>query len=126
MIDIETVINLHDAIILQTGGLKGTINRSSLESALGRIDNYLFYGNIEEMDIFDIASQCAFAVSKSHSFSDGNKRTALALMLSILLENNIELGENLPLDDIMVDVASDKINSQELANYLRENAIFIE
>lgn len=124
LIKIEQVLNIHQMIIKNDLGLKGNPDLGKLAGALSRIESHIHYTNLH--DVFEIGSLYAFALAKSHAFPDGNKRAALVIMLTFLLKQGIKIPNYLPLDDIMVDVASDKINSQELANYLRENAIFIE
>lgn len=72
--DIEHAIRVHDWIIEKTGGLHGIRDQGVLESALEHIQNDWYYPGF-----VDKLSHLFFAINKFHAFSDGNKRSSIAL-----------------------------------------------
>jgi len=97
------VIEINRYILENGKGLKGSADRSKLEGALARIDNAIIYEGLD--DVFEIASKYVAAIAASHSFSDGNKRTALAVCLEYLSLNDYELTlDEEKLADTLVDL----------------------
>lgn len=126
VIDVDYVIAAHDEILRQTQiGLEG-VDRKELEGALARPQQQIYYNNVD--DIFEIASWYAVSISKAHAFNDGNKRTALVVMLSYLDMQGVEIPNNIGLDDTMVEVVESKDDHEiivlALSSYLRSVAIF--
>ena len=126
VIDANFVIAAHDEILLEIPiGLEG-VDREELEGALARPQHQILYNNVD--DIFEIAAWYAVAISKAHAFSDGNKRTALVVMLAYLDMQGVEIQNNIRLDDTMVEVVESKDDHEiivlALASYLRSVAIF--
>lgn len=72
-------------------------------------------------NIFEIASFYAVAIAKAHAFADGNKRTAMVVMLSYLAIQGVDIQADNGLDDVMVAVASGEIGREQLAQILMEN-----
>ena len=64
LLDAELVEGIHDKV-LNPGELPGLALDKSLEGALGRVDNRLYYGMIE--DIFDLAAAYAQAVEQANT-----------------------------------------------------------
>ena len=62
LLSAELVERIHDAI-LNPGEIPGRARDKSLEGALGRVENRLTYGMIE--DAFDLAAAYAIAISQS-------------------------------------------------------------
>lgn len=117
MISTDLVLNIHQEILENEPGLKGVPDKGKLESAIARIDNWKLYENTN--NIFDIAALYAVAIAKAHAFPDGNKRTAMVTMLTYLNLQGIDIATNHGLDDVMVDVASGKIDAIALSQYLQ-------
>ncbi|QOR74386.1 death on curing protein [Cruoricaptor ignavus] len=119
-VELESIILIHDNIIAETGGAVG-IDRNKLAGALSRIEQNIYYENVT--DVFEIAAWYAVAISKSHAFVDGNKRTAVSTMLTFLALQGVELLPNLGLDDLIVEiVVSDlehKILVRKVADYVQ-------
>ena len=72
--DVTHAINAHDWIIRNSGGLEGINNIGNLESPLEHIKNDDYYPNIE-----DKLTHLVFTINKNHTFTDGNKRSSIAL-----------------------------------------------
>lgn len=120
MIDVHFVLTIHDEILEQTAVGCAGVNLERLCATLGRIDSQLHYN--ETCDAFLIAAWYGIALAKGHAFVDGNKRTALAVMLSFLEIQGIGICPNTPLDDLMVDIVishhSDELLAPMVANFL--------
>ena len=113
----DLVETIHDAV-LNPGELPGRARDKSLEGALGRIDNRIFYGLIA--DVFDLAAAYAAAISQGHCFNDGNKRTAHQSMDVYLdlnrIENTWEVEE---VGQMIIRLAQGLIGEDEMAGWLR-------
>lgn len=121
MIDIDFVIAIHDEILSNEKGLKGIASVERLESCLSRIDNQMLYEPLD--NIYLIGAFYAVALAKAHAFNDGNKRTALVVMLTYLDMQGVNIAPDSGLDDLMVDVASSSIDYIELATILQDLTI---
>lgn len=86
------VISVHDEILKQTGVGRTGLNIGKLESVLNRIDQQMYYNNVG--DLFEIAAWYGIAIAKGHAFTDGNKRTALATMLTFLEIQGVSIQDN--------------------------------
>lgn len=84
----ETVLGLHDELLVRYGGATGVRDDGLLERALARPLNRAGYG---DSDIVELAALYALAVARDHPFVDGNKRTAFAAMALFLRLNGLEL-----------------------------------
>ena len=72
--DITRAVSIHDWIIDTTGGLTGNNNLDLLDGTLEHIQNDLYYPEFE-----DKLTHLVYSVNKAHAFSDGNKRSCIAL-----------------------------------------------
>lgn len=94
----------------------------SLESALNRIDDYIYYTGLN--DVYEIAALYAIAIAKGHCFNNGNKRTGMVSMIVFLFINNIHLhADNREIEEIMVDVVENRIEQKEFAIWIRANIL---
>lgn len=103
------------------GGLRGVKDDNALESALARPKNRRLYE--PSSDLATLAAAYGYALATSHAYSDGNKRTAFAVMGVYLLLN--ELWLDVPEPEavfVMLDVAERRLTEQELAAWLRANS----
>ncbi len=108
------VRKIHD-YILEPDQLPGEDPTRPIESALDRVKNQVEYEQIE-LDVLQIAASYAVVISRSHSFSDGNKRTAMMSMIVFLdthgFSLDIEDGEQL--GKWMEECAAGRIDDSEL------------
>jgi len=121
LLTVEHVIAIHDEV-LELHELQGMAGDKSLEGALSRVDNRLKYGLIE--DIYSLAASYAAAISQTHCFNDGNKRTAFQVMDIILDLNGInaiwdveEVGQKIVL------LSQSRLDESDLAQWLRRVAV---
>lgn len=121
--DIDYAIKIHDWIIENSGGFPGTNNLSLLESPLEHIQNDLYYPEIQHK-----LTHLVFAINKFHAFSDGNKRSSIALGAYFLELNGYDFLVKKfvqEMENIAVWIAEGKI-SKELLSELIESLIFEE
>lgn len=118
-LDKDDVIILHDKMIEAMQGLKGENPQQIqlFDSALQQIRNDNYYPTF-----IDKLTHLIFACVKFHPFIDGNKRTALLAARTFIIMNNRKI---LPhdfyqqLEDVVVDLASNRISKEHLQEILR-------
>jgi death on curing protein len=116
MLSAEEVVQIHDLILTDEGGLPGHHGVGALEGALARVINRIDYTQMD--DVFEIAAMYAVAIARGHVFNDGNKRTALVSALTYLDTEGVAVQRSGQLEDIMVDVAQGLLNEKDLAEIL--------
>lgn len=114
MIGAKKVLEIHDLIISEEGGLHGNHGAGALEGALARVINRIQYEGMD--DAYEIAAMYAVAIARGHVFNDANKRTALVTALSYLDSQDIYVFRCPQLEDLMVDVAQGLVEQQALAD----------
>jgi death-on-curing protein len=118
-IDIRIVLAAHDEQLAEHGGAGGVRDKGGLESALARPQKLAAYG---EPDAAALAAAYAFGIAKNHPFVDGNKRTALVVLESLLALNDYDLtADDMQAVLIVLGVADSTISEAELANWIRKN-----
>ena len=86
----EQIIQLHQEIIEETGGVSGIKDEGLLESAL-----FAPFQSFDGKDLFPSvyqkAARLGYGIASDHPFIDGNKRTGAHVMLIFLSLNRIDL-----------------------------------
>ncbi|MBC6435958.1 type II toxin-antitoxin system death-on-curing family toxin [Nostoc sp. HG1] len=121
--DIHYAVELHDWVIGRSGGLPGINNLGLLESALQHIQNDLYYPELHHK-----LTHLVFAINKFHAFTDGNKRSSIALGAYLLELNGYKFIIKkfvLEMENISVWLAEGKI-SKEFLGELIESLLFEE
>lgn len=117
---IEQVLSIHHQILKNTQEDKGLSPDMSLESALNRIDDHVYYTGLK--DVYELAALYAIAIAKGHCFHNGNKRTGMVSMIVFLFINNILLNaDNRDIEEVMIDIVEDRIEQKELAKWIIAN-----
>lgn len=112
---------LHSEQLRAWGGGQGLRDEGLLESALARPRNLAAYG---APDLAELAASYAFGLAKNHPFVDGNKRTALVVCETFIMDNGAELDANdAELAVLFEDLAAGEIREDELAEWLREHIV---
>ena len=119
--DLEYAIKVHDTILAVSGGLSGEQNIGLLDSVLHFIKDDMYYPEFE-----DKLTHLVYSVNKNHAFSDGNKRSSIALGMAFLELNglgylSIRFIEEM--ENIAVSVADNKI-SKELLHKIISSLIY--
>ena len=108
----EYAIKTHDKIIQISGGLFGLKEIGNIDSLLEHIQNDDYYRTFEEK-----LTHLVFCVNKFHGFSDGNKRTSIALGTFFLIINGLENLSNkfvIEMENITVAVAENLVDKEML------------
>ncbi|MBE9034407.1 type II toxin-antitoxin system death-on-curing family toxin [aff. Roholtiella sp. LEGE 12411] len=120
----EDVIRIHSELISEYGGSLGIRDEGFLDSAIYQAQA-TFGGELLHPTILEQAAAYLFHITNNHAFVDGNKRTAFAVMVTFLNENNYEI--NMAQEEayeLTIQVAENNISKEELTailkNYITE------
>jgi death-on-curing protein len=117
-VDPRVALALHEEQIRAWGGGPGIRDEGLFESALARPCNLAAYGN---PDAAALAASYAYGLAKNHPFVDGNKRTALVVCETFLIDNGYSLAAtDAELAVLIEDLAGGGLGEQELAEWLRD------
>jgi death-on-curing protein len=113
------VVDLHQALLEQTGGATGIRDLGMLESALAQ-PRATFGGTDLHPTLIAKAAAPGFSRALNHPFVDGNKRVAHAAMEVFLVLNGLELSGAVDEQErLMLDLAAGRLTRDELS-YLEE------
>lgn len=117
----EQVLMLHSQLIQQTGGCDGVRDYTLLDSAL-ETPFQSFGGSELYPTIQAKAARLGYGLIKNHCMLDGNKRIGTHVMLVFLSLNGIEISyTQKELYEVILDVASDKIEYEDLLNWILQH-----
>jgi death-on-curing protein len=120
-IDLSVVLAIHEQQISEHGGVLGVRDLGLIESALGRPQNLLLYG---DPDIFDLAAAYGFGLARNHGFFDGNKRTAYVVTRLFLLLNGHDIRASAVEKVITFErVGNGEMDQVALSSWLRSRSI---
>jgi death-on-curing protein len=106
------IYEMHEAIIVETGGLPGLRDATMLHSAVAR--PFATFGGQELYPTdFEKAAALFHSLIKSHPFMDGTKRTALAAALYFLERCGHPIPQRLPLTEVVafcVSIAEENLH----------------
>lgn len=109
---------IHARQIERYGGSHGVLDENVVHSARARPRHR--WTNDPEADLADLAASCLVGFVRSQGFSDGNKRTGLAVALVFLWQNGLRLhvpGEELYA--LTMQVANNSAGDETVAAYFR-------
>lgn len=115
---IEEIISLQEKLIEKTGGSYGLRDQALLESAVFSAQSGFgeseAYPTVEEK-----AARLMYALTKNHSFVDGNKRIGVLVMLMTLNLNGVELKyTQKELIELGLSVASSSLNYDDILKFV--------
>jgi death on curing protein len=114
----EWVDALHFQQLKRFGGLYGGRDEGAIESALARARNRWEY--TDERDLSALAAAYGFALTRSHGYSDANKRAGFMAMAVFLDLNGMVLEAPEPeVVEVMLGVAAGEVSEAELAEWER-------
>lgn len=119
--DVQHAIQIHDWIIEHSGGRAGTKDLSLLESPLEHVKNDGYYPSLEEK-----LTHLVFSINKHHAFTDGNKRSSIALGAYFLELNGYDFCVQYfvqQMENIAVWIA-DNVIDKELAREIITSIIY--
>jgi death-on-curing protein len=115
------IVDLHQALLDQTGGATGVRDLAGLESALAQ-PRATFDGVDLHPTVVQKAAALGFSLTLNHPFVDGNKRVAHAAMEVFLLLNGRELvGAIDEQERLMLDLAAGQITREQLTDWLEQH-----
>jgi death-on-curing protein len=113
----EVLYAVHAEQLAEHGGLAGLRDANALASALARAEQLAHYGS---PDCAEMAAAYGFGISRSHPFSDGNKRTAFVATELFLVLNGFELqATDADCVMTMLGVAAGDIDEASFAAWIR-------
>lgn len=117
------VIELHEKIIEETGGIQGIRDEGILESALAA--PFITFGKKDLYPtIVQKAARLGYGIASNHAFVDGNKRTGALIMIIFLKLNDIHLNYSKnELVEIFVDIASHRTHYKDLLNWINSHLV---
>jgi len=89
-LDIDHTMRLHRSLIETYGGSEGIRDVGLLHSAPA-MPQSSFGGEIQHLDLFELAAAHLYHIVQNHPFIDGNKRTGAAAAIIFLSMNDMEL-----------------------------------
>ena len=120
-LDKKTVLLLHDMVIKENGGRAGVRDMDLLDSAVSCI--YQTIGGVELFpSIEEKAARLGYGLISNHAFVDGNKRTGVLAMLTLLKTNNIIIKKSdEDLIKIGFGVANLSLSYKDIINWINNN-----
>lgn len=117
------IIEIHDRIMAQHGGLSGVRDRNLLESSVARPMQMMAYENVR--DIHRLAAIMCSSLIRNHGFIDGNKRTAFLSMRIFAAMNDLPL-ELKPTEQMLMvqDLAAGNISDEDFVNGVAPSLVF--
>jgi death-on-curing protein len=118
ILSVNEIIQLHDEIIIASGGLAGVRDYGLLESAI--LGCFQTFGGAELYpSVIDKAARLAYSICKNHPFADGNKRTAVSSMVIFLQIQKIYLiYTQQELITLALNIANDRITHEQIAGWI--------
>ena len=118
-ISVDVLVELHEEIILESGGLDGMLFEASLEHLSLYLEECFEITN--EEDIFMASAIILHSIITQHPFFDGNKRTGLAAADAFLIENGyeLEIKKEESIDFCLAVARGDK-NTEEIKYWLEK------
>jgi death-on-curing protein len=115
------VLALHEEQLAEHGGSPGLRDEGLLESALGKPQNLLSYG---QPDLADLAAAYAVGLAKNHACVDGNKRVSNVVTLTFLLLNGSDLkAEDTEQVRVWLAIADGTMSEEHAANWIRKHMV---
>ena len=120
-LEIVDVLDIHQILIEQLGGMSGVRDEGLLESALSQ-PKASFFGELLHPTIYEQAAAYLYHLAKNHPFLDGNKRTAYGAMEAFLRLNGYNLAlSNEQSYNMVIQVAQGEMSKEELSSLLEQH-----
>jgi death on curing protein len=122
MILLADILDIHEKSLKDYGGGSGVRDIGLLESAIAR-PFQTFGGEYLYPDAFTKAAALGESLIINHPFVDGNKRTGIVAILTLLIESNYKVvcDEN-ELYDFTIKISTGEIKFDEIVQWLKINA----
>ncbi len=123
MISINDILVLHEKSINDFGGSHGIRDVGLLESAIAR-PFQTFGGEDLYPTTFEKAAALAESLIINHPFVDGNKRTGMLAMVSLLINDQYQL--NASSDDLynfVINISTGALSFDGIVEWLKANTV---
>jgi death-on-curing protein len=121
MIVLADILALHQKSIEDFGGSHGIRDTGLLEAAIAR-PFQTFGGNDLYPSVIEKAAALAESLIKNHPFIDGNKRTGLLAISSLLINNHYALkADPDDLYSFIIDISTSVISFDVIVAWLKAN-----
>lgn len=111
----------HFRQIREHGGAYGVRDENALEGALARPQHRWRY--TAGASLAELAAAYAFGLARDHPYVDGNKRTALVVLVAFLGRNGVELTAiNTEAVSVMLALASGDLTEADLAHWIESHS----
>lgn len=115
------VLELHQRLLDQTGGMPGLRDLGLLEAALA-LPRQTFAGVDLYLGVSAKAAALGFSLIQNHPFVDGNKRIGHAAMEIILMLNGLELTASVSeAEEAVLAVASGQMDRESLIQWVEDH-----
>lgn len=118
-LSVEEVLTIHDYVVQQFGGSPEILDWDRLHSSL-ETPRQTMWGEDLYPDLFAQAAILFYLLIKNHPFADGNKRTAVLVLIEFLERNGCTLtASNEELYDFTIAVATSKLGKEETTTWIK-------
>src|ERR1700744_6400333 len=115
----QMIVAIHDEQPTIHGGASGLRDEGMLESALDRPKNRWAY---EQAELAELAAAYAFAIARNHPFVDGNKRTLVLALYTLLGVNVIDfVVSEADAAAVILALAAGEVSEASLTRWIRDN-----
>lgn len=115
----QMVIAMHDEQLTIHGGASGLRDEGMLEFALNRPKNRWSY---EQAELAELAAAYAFDIARNHPFVDGNKRTSLLALYTLLGVNGVDfIAPEADAAAVILSLAAGEVSEEGLTRWIRDN-----
>jgi death on curing protein len=124
-LSLTEILEIHDRIIVISGGARGIRDMRALESAINQ-PRVTFNRTDLYPDIIAKAAALCFFIVMNHPFVDGNKRAGHAAMEIFLILNGFEIEATIDEQEkIILDLAAGKVDREQFTVWLNNHIIHI-
>ncbi|XOB41817.1 MAG: type II toxin-antitoxin system death-on-curing family toxin [Candidatus Nealsonbacteria bacterium] len=118
----EEILEIHDEILIKTGGLGGVLNEHALLMLETQPAQSVF-GQELYPNIFFKAAFYLRTINEGHIFIDGNKRTSITVVKIFLNRNNysFELETN-EVEKFTIRVVNNHLTLEEIALWIEKHS----
>lgn len=122
---LEEVTQIHEKLLVLSGGDSGIRDSGLLESALAQ-PKAKFNGEYLHQSIFEKAAAYLYHIVQNHPFIDGNKRTGamIATMFLRVHDYHFQVTEDEYVEFILA-VAQGQLDKAQITKYLEQHCTFI-
>lgn len=123
MILIEDILELHERSITDFGGAHGIRDLGVLESAIAR-PFQTFGGDELYKNVFEKAAALGESLIVNHPFVDGNKRTGMLAMVSLLINYGYSFTSTAEdLYVFIINISTGSISFETMVEWLKTSTV---